>query len=249
MSSPLHQFQIETIAPFELGGLHLPFTNAALFAGLAALLASVFLVGGLRRGALVPGRWQAAAEVMYGFVASMVQENAGEKAKPFVPFMLTVFMLIFFGNLLGMIPGGFTFTGQVSATMTLAMVVFLLIVMVGFIKQGLGFFRIFLPSGIPWFLAPLMVVIETIVFLARPFTLALRLFMNMFAGHLMLKIFAGFVVSMGAALGVGGYFLGILPMAFIVALTGLELFVAALQAYIFAILSSVYLHDALSSGH
>ncbi|CAK0751963.1 ATP synthase subunit a [Azospirillaceae bacterium] len=203
------------------------------------------MVLGMRQRALVPGRLQSMAELLYQFVANMVRENAGHDAKPFFPFVFTLFAFIMFGNLLGMIPGAFTYTSHIIVTFALALVVFLFVTLLGLVKHGLHFFSLFMPHGVPMVLAPILVPIELISYLSRPISLSVRLFANMMAGHTMLKVFAGFTVMMGASMGTTGYLAGMGPVIINIALIGFEILVALLQAYVFSILTCLYIRDAL----
>jgi F-type H+-transporting ATPase subunit a len=239
---PLDQFKIEPLIPIHIGGVDASFTNSALFMVVAVLLASAIVIWGTRRRELVLGRWQSMAEMSYEFVANMVRENAGHAGMRYFPFIFTLFMFILFCNLLGLIPYNFTPTSHIIVTFVMAMVVFLGVTVIGFARNGAGFLRLFVPAGVPIFLLPLIVIIEIISYLTRPISLAIRLFANMMAGHTMLKVFATFVVSLGILAGWA-------PLAFIVALTGLELLIAFLQAYVFAILTCIYLNDAIHPGH
>ncbi|MGF1561516.1 MAG: F0F1 ATP synthase subunit A [Geminicoccaceae bacterium] len=238
MADPLHQFEITPIAnTIEIAGYDISFTNSALWMVIAAVAIYVFTAFGTRKQALVPGRWQAAVESSYEFLANMVEENAGKEGRKFFPFVFTLFMFILFGNLLGLIPGSFTFTSHIIVTFAMAAVVFIGVTAVGIAKHGLHFFSFFVPHGVPAAMVPIMVPIEVISYLIRPFSLSIRLFVNMTAGHIMLKVFAGFVAAMGI--------FGILPLAMTVAFTGLEVVIAFLQAYVFTILSCMYLRDAI----
>ena len=235
--SPLEQFTIKPLAPIEIGGYDVSFTNSSLFMVFTIILATVFLAGGMRRRAMVPGRWQSMAELSYEFIANMVRDNVGSEGRRFFPFVFTLFMFILFGNMLGMLPYGFTFTSHIIVTFTLAMVVFVGVTVLGFVKHGIGFLKFFAPSGVPIFIMPLLIPIEIISYLSRPISLSVRLFANMLAGHTLLKVFGGFVIALGVA--------GVVPFAFLVALMGLELLIAFLQAYVFAILTCLYINDAL----
>jgi F-type H+-transporting ATPase subunit a len=205
---------------------------------LALVLSTLFLVLGMRKRALVPGRWQSMAEMSYEFIASMLRDTVGSDGRRYFPFVFSLFMFILFGNMLGMMPYGFTFTSHIIVTFAMAIVVFLGVTVLGFVKHGLHFFTFFVPPGTSPIMWPLMIPIEIISYLSRPISLGVRLFANLTAGHTMLKVFAGFVVS----LGIGA---GILPLAFVVALTGLEFLIAFLQAYVFTILTCFYIKDAL----
>lgn len=235
--NPLHQFTIQRLIPIHIGGVDASFTNAALVMTLAVVLITSFVMLTTRRAALVPGRWQSVTEMLYEFVADMVDTNAGHGAQPYLPFVFTLFTFILLGNLLGMIPYSYTFTGQIIVTFALAITVFIGVTIIGIVKHGFGFLRLFVPHGVPPVLLILLVPIELLSYVIRPFTLSIRLFANMLAGHTMLAIFAGFVVALGIA--------GILPLAVDVALVLLELLVAVLQAYVFAILTTLYLSEAL----
>jgi len=242
VSSPLEQFKIHTIVPIHIGGVDLSFTNSSLWMTVAVAVASLFLTLGARRRALVPGRWQVMAELSYEFIANMIRDNVGDAGRRYFPYIFTLFMFVLFGNLLGLIPGSFTFTSHIIVTLALALTVFVAVTIIGFAKHGLHFFSFFVPSGVPALMMPLMIPIEIISYLSRPVSLSIRLFANMMAGHTMMKVFAGFVVPLGAAtFGIGG----LAPIAMDVALTGFELLVAFLQAYVFTVLTCLYLNDAL----
>ena len=223
--------------PMTIGGVNAAFTNSSLYMAMAVVGVTLFLTLGMRKAALVPGRWQSMSEIVYEFISGMVRDNAGHDARPYFPFVFTLFMFILFANLIGLVPGSFAVTSHVIVTFALAGVVFLGVTLIAIAKHGLKFFTYFLPPDTPLYMAPLLVPIEIISYLARPITLSLRLFANMMAGHTMLHVFAGFVIVLGV--------FGIAPMAVIVALYVLELLVALLQAYVFAILTCLYLHDAL----
>jgi F-type H+-transporting ATPase subunit a len=239
--SPLEQFEIVKMFDFELFGYDLMFTNSSLWLFISVMAATIFVVGGMSRATIVPGRWQLMVEMVYEFIANMLNETVGPEARKFFPFVFTLFMFIFFVNVSGMIPGSFTPTSHIAVTAGMAIFVFLSITILGFMKNGLGFLKLFVPSGIPLAIAPLMIVIELISYLVRPMSLSVRLFANMTAGHIMLKVIAGFAGSLGIfAFG---------PILFNVALTGLELLVAVLQAYVFAMLSCIYLNDAYHCDH
>jgi len=235
--NPLHQFTIERLIPIHIGSIDASYTNSALLMTIAVVLITAFVVLTTRRAALVPGRWQSVSEMMYEFVADMVDKNAGHGARAYFPFVFTLFMFILFGNLLGMIPYSFTFTSHIIVTFGMALTVFIGVTLIGIARHGFRFLTLFVPHGVPAVLLVLLVPIELLSYFIRPFTLSIRLFANMMAGHTMLAIFAGFV----AVLGLGG----ILPLAVDVALVLLELLVAVLQAYVFAILTCLYLADAL----
>lgn len=236
--SPLAQFEIKTLIPLEIGGTDISFTNSALFMVIAVVLVIAFLLLGTRGRALVPGRWQGMAEITYEFVANLLRDTVGNEGRKFFPVVFTLFMFILFGNFLGMLPYGFTYTSHIIVTFAMALVVFVGVTILGFVKHGMHFFSFFVPPGVSVVLWPLMIPIEIISYLSRPVSLAVRLFANLTAGHTMLKVFAGFIISLGV---VGG----VLPLAFVVALTGLELLIAFLQAYVFTILTCFYINDAL----
>jgi F-type H+-transporting ATPase subunit a len=248
-NGPIHQFQINKIVPIEVGGLDFSFTNSSLFMVVSVLLASGFLYFATSSRSLIPGRAQSVAEMSYEFIANILREGAGSAGMKFFPLVFTLFMFVLTANLLGMFPYFYTVTSQIIVTFALSILVIGIVVFYGFFKHGFRFLKLFLPSGVPAILLPLVVTIEVISFLARPISLSVRLFANMLAGHITLKVFAGFVASLGAlgALGVGG---AILPLIMTVALTALEFLVAFLQAYVFAVLTCMYLNDALHpDGH
>jgi F-type H+-transporting ATPase subunit a len=234
---PLEQFKVEPLIPLHIGGLDVSYTNAALFMTVAVILITALLVLGTKRGALVPGRWQSVVEMSYEFVADMVETNAGHGAEPYFPFVFTLFMFVLFSNFLGLVPYSFTVTSQIIVTFALAATVFIGVTIIGIVKHGTHFLRLFVPEGVPLVLLLLLVPIELLSYFIRPFTLSIRLFANMLAGHTMLAIFGGFAASVGL--------LALLPVALDVAILALEVLVAALQAYVFAILTCLYLRDAL----
>jgi F-type H+-transporting ATPase subunit a len=240
VAGPLEQFQIKSLVDGPVDAV--AYTNSSLWMSVTVVVVTVFMLLGMSKREMVPGRWQSLAESMYEFVGNMIRDNVGDEGRKFFPFIFTLFMFILFGNLLGLIPGSFTFTSHIIVTLCMAMFVFLMVTLVGLAKHGLHFFSFFVPSGAPVALYPLMIPIEIISYLSRPVSLSVRLFANMMAGHTMLKVFAGFVFGLGAVTaGVGG----ILPIAMMVALTGFEILVAFLQAYVFAVLTCLYLNDAL----
>lgn len=247
MPDPIHQFDLHPILPINVGGWDLSFTNSALFMLLAVLLTTGFFFVATQARALVPGRLQSVAEIAHDFVADIVRETMGKGGMKFFPFVFTLFAFILACNMLGMIPGGFTVTSHIAVTAALAALVFLIVIVVGFAKNGLGFLKLFVPSGIPLAIMPLIVLIEVISFLSRPLSHSVRLFANMLAGHIALKVFGGFVVML---LGAGVYAaLAPLPLIMAIALTALEILVAFVQAYVFAMLTCMYLNDALHPGH
>jgi F-type H+-transporting ATPase subunit a len=250
MADPIHQFEIKKILSIgAVGGHEIAFTNSALFMGIAVAGISLLMIGATASRALVPGRTQSLAEMSYEFVADMIRSTAGPDGMRFFPFVFTLFMFILFLNMLGMLPlAGFTVTSHIVITAALALLVFITVIVYGLAHNGLRFFKLFVPSGIPVYILPLIVLIEVMSFVSRPISHSVRLFANMLAGHITLKVFAGFVVMLGA-FGVGGWVGAILPLALTVALTALELLVAFLQAYVFAILTCIYLNDAIHPGH
>ncbi|MCF8495795.1 MAG: F0F1 ATP synthase subunit A [Alphaproteobacteria bacterium] len=248
MADPIHQFVITPIIPLEVAGINLSFTNSSLWMVVGALIASLFLLAGTDKRALIPGRLQAVSEMLYDFISSMIRENVGPNGRQYFPLIFTVFVIVLMGNVLGLLPYAFTYTSHLIVTLALAMVIFLSVTIFGLINHGLHFFSLFAPPGVPLALQILIVPIEVLSFIIRPITLSVRLFANMVAGHLMLKVFAGFS-TMVLAMGTTGILAGLLPMAFNVAVYGLELLVALLQAYIFAILSAIYLKDTVDLHH
>ena len=240
--SPLEQFAIKRIATMDVAGIDVSFTNSSLFMIIAIALITVFLTASMRGRALVPTRWQSMAELCYEFIAKMIRETAGPEGRQYFPFIFTLFMFILFCNLLGMVPYSFTVTSHIIVTFMLALVVFIGVTVIGFVRNGAGFLKLFVPSGVPMVLLPLLVVIEVLSYLIRPVSLSVRLFANMMAGHTMLKVFAGFVVALS-------WWGGWAPLAFVIALTGLEIGIAVLQAYVFTVLTCIYLHDAFHPGH
>ncbi|MGQ9365272.1 F0F1 ATP synthase subunit A [Azospirillum sp. ST 5-10] len=242
---PLHQFQINPIVQIVIAGYDVSFSNSALFMVIAVALVYALLVYGMKGRALVPGRLQSLAEMFYEFVANMVRDNAGHDARPYFPFVFTIFMFVLFGNMIGMIPYTFTFTSHIIVTFALALTVFVFVTVLALIKHGLHFFTFFMPHGAPVALAPILIPIEVISYLMRPVSLSIRLFANMMAGHTMLKVFAGFTVLMISGLGALGLFVGLIPVLINIALTGFEFLVAFLQAYVFTILTCLYIRDAL----
>lgn len=247
-NDPIHQFQIAKWIPIEIGGLDLSFTNSAAFMVATVAAAGAFLYLTTASRGLIPGRLQSISEMSYEFVASMLRDAAGSQGMKFFPFVFSLFMFVLVANLLGLFPYFFTVTSHIIVTFALALLVIGTVVVYGFMKHGFGFLKLFVPEGVPGILVPLVVLIEVISFLSRPISLSVRLFANMLAGHITLKVFAGFVVSLSAAgfLGVAG---SILPLAMTVAITALEVLVAFLQAYVFAVLTCMYLNDALHPGH
>lgn len=236
---PLHQFEIQRYIPIQIGDLDLSFTNSALWMLITVGLVCFIMMVGIRGRAIIPTRMQSVAELFYEVVSNMVKETAGRGAEKYFPFIFTLFMFVLLGNLLGMnpLPGGFTFTSHIAVTFAMAIVIFFAVTIIGFWVNGVGYLRMFFPHGAPGWTAVILVPIELISYLSRPLSLSMRLFANMMAGHILLKVFAGFVVMTGAV--------GAVPFAALIGITALEILVSVLQAYIFAILTCVYLHDAL----
>jgi F-type H+-transporting ATPase subunit a len=246
---PIHQFEIKPLFPIaRVGGIELAFTNSALFMVIGVAVILLLTLGATRSRALVPGRLQTVAEMSYEFVASTLRSTAGPEGMKFFPLVFSLFMFILALNLIGIIPYTFTVTSHIVITVALALLVFLTVLVYGFWKHGLHFFKLFVPSGIPIYILPLVTFIEVLSFLSRPVSHSVRLFANMLAGHITLKVFGGFVTMLGA-LGLLGWLGAVLPLGLTVALTALELLVAFLQAYVFAILTCIYLNDAIHPGH
>jgi F-type H+-transporting ATPase subunit a len=242
-SNPMQQFSVHKIGPeIKIAGIDFSFTNASLFMVISAALILFFLFLGTKEKKIIPDKLQLIAEIFYSFVAKMISDTAGSKAKPYFPFIFSLFMFVLFCNMVGMLPYSFTVTSHIIVTLILALFIFIAVTIIGFAKHGFKYLSIFVPSGVPAVLLPLITIIEIISYLSRPVSLSVRLFANMMAGHTMLKVFGGFVISLGI---LGGW----LPLSFSVALTGLEILVAFLQAYVFAILTCIYLNDALNLHH
>ena len=237
MASPVEQFKLKSLVPLELGGVDLSFTTSSLWMTVTVATVTAFLTLSMRGGRLVPGRWQSMAEMSYEFIANMIRENVGAEGRKYFPFIFTLFMFILVGNLVGMIPFAYTFTSQIIVTFVMAATIFVGVTVIGLIRHGLHFFSLFVPSGTPLILAPLLIPIEIISYFVRPVSLAVRLFANMIAGHTMMKVFGGFTVLLGV--------LGFAPIILLVALTGFEIMVAVLQAYVFTVLTCLYLNDAI----
>lgn len=244
MHSPVEQFTIKALLHLELFGFDVSFTNSALFMILAVVLSSIYLVWAMRKQEMIPGRVQASAEMLYEFVSDMVKSNVGNEGRPYFPFVFTLFIFLLFGNMLGLIPYSYTFTSQIVVTFVLAAFIFIGVTLVALIKHGTHFFSFFVPPGAPKVLIPFLIIIEVISYFVRPVSLSVRLFANMLAGHTMLKVFAGLAVMLTSA---GGVFMAgsVLPFLALIGLTGLEVLVAGLQAYVFTILTCMYLNDAL----
>jgi len=246
---PIHQFQITPLLRIgKIGSFELVFTNSALFMLITVVIIALVLLAPTAGRALVPGRLQSIAEIAYEFVANTVRSTAGPEGMMYFPLVFSLFMFILVANVMGLIPGAFTVTSQIIITVALALLVFFIVIIVGIARNGLSFFKIFVPSGVPMYILPLVVTIEVFSFIMRPISHSVRLFANMLAGHITLKVFGGFVIMLGAV-GVAGWIGAVLPVVMIVAMTALELLVAFLQAYVFAILTCIYLKDTLHPGH
>src|SRR5258707_700207 len=246
---PIHQFEIKNLLPIgRIGGIEIALTNSALFMLIGLSLILLLMLGATRSRALVPGRLQAVAEMSYEFVASTLQSTAGPEGMKFFPLVFSLFMFILTVNVIGLIPYTFAVTAQIIITVSLALLVFVTVIVYGFWKHGFHFFKLFVPSGIPIYILPLVTFIEVLSFLSRPVSHSVRLFANVLAGHITLKVFAGFGPMLGA-LGFLGWLGAIVPLGLTVALTSLELLVAFLQAYVLAILTCIYLNDAIHPGH
>jgi F-type H+-transporting ATPase subunit a len=247
---PIHQFNIEPLFTIgHIGGYTIAFTNASAYMFLTVALISILMIVGVSGARLVPGRFQSMAEITYEFVATTVRSTAGSEGMKFFPLVFSLFMFICVSNLVGVIPYAFTLSSHIIITAALALLVFFTVLIYGFYKNGLKFFSIFVPSGIPIFILPLVVFIEVFSFFLRPVSHSVRLFANMLAGHIALKVFAGFVALLGVSLGAIGWVGGIAPLALTIAIYALEILVAFLQAYVFAILTCIYLNDAIHPGH
>jgi F-type H+-transporting ATPase subunit a len=238
MSGPLEQFMIKPLIPIYIGGLNFSFTNSSLFMLLTVITLGTIIYYGLGKPSLIPQRFQAMNELLYQFIQQMLTEHVGQEGRRYFPVVFSVFLFILFANLLGMLPYGFTITSHLSVTFALAFFIFILITIIAIQKHGWHWFSYFMPQGAPILLAPLLIPIEILSYLSRPLSLSIRLFANMMAGHTMMKVFAGFVVALGM---LGGW----APLVLIVGLTGFEFMVAILQAYVFSVLTCLYLHDAI----
>ena len=235
--SPLDQFEINPLVNFEVGGVDLAFTNSSVSMVITVLFITLFLTLTVNPRSIIPSRMQLISELCYNFIAQLLNDTVGDQGKRYFPFVFSIFMFVLIGNMVGMIPYQFTFTSHIIVTFALATVVFIGVTIIGFMNHGIRFFTFFYIPGVPFYMHPLLIPIEVISYLSRPISLSVRLFANMLAGHTLLKVFAGFVVSMP-------FFTGVLPLTFIVALTGLEILIAFLQAYVFAILTCLYINDA-----
>jgi F-type H+-transporting ATPase subunit a len=252
MANPVHQFEIYPLFPeheFIVSGVNLSFTNSSLWMMIAVVLSTVVLSMTTKKKALIPGRMQMFGEALYEFIANMIRENIGTEGRRYFPLIFTLFIVVFMGNVLGLVPYSFTYTSHLIVTLALALIIFVAVIVLGIARHGLHFFSLFLPPGVPAWLIPLILPIEILSFAIRPLTLSVRLFANMIAGHIMLKVFAGFSVGMVAAFGTLGYAAGALPMLFNTVLIGFELLIAFLQAYVFAVLSCIYLRDTIHIEH
>ncbi len=248
MADPIHQFVIQPIIPLQVAGIDISYTNSALWMTIAVVLSVVLMTLSMRNKALVPGRVQVISESMYSFIGNMIRENTGVQGMQYFPLVFTLFVVVLMGNMLGMIPYSFTYTSHLAVTAGLAIAMFLMVVCIGIVRHGTHFFHLFLPPGVPLWLVPLIIPIEVVSFIARPITLSVRLFANMMAGHLMLKVFAGFSVAM-LSFGTAGVALGLLPALFNTVLIVFEFLIAFLQAYVFTILTCIYLKDTIEIGH
>ena len=236
--SPLEQFEITPFVHFEVGGVDLAFTNSSLAMVITIAVITLFLTLSVNTRSIIPSRIQLISELSYGFIAQLLKDTVGEQGRKYFPFVFTIFMFVLIGNMVGMLPYSFTFTSHIIVTFALAAVVFVGVTILGFAKHGMHFFSFFVIPGLPWYMLPLLIPIEVISYLSRPISLSVRLFANMLAGHTLIKVFAMFVITMP-------FYSGVLPLAFIVALIGLEILIAFLQAYVFAILTCLYINDAL----
>ena len=238
MADPIHQFEIKELIPLEIFEINISYTNSSLFMSLAIIFITLLLLLSIKNKSLIPSRLQSISEIFYEFISNMVSDNIGDKGRKFFPLIFTLFTFLLFGNMLGMLPYSFTFTSHIIVTFVLAMFIFLLVTLLGIFIHGFKFFGLFVPKGVPMIMLPLMIPIEIISYLSRPISLSVRLFANMMAGHTMLKIFAGFIVPLGI--------FGIAPLMVDVALTALEVLIAFLQAYVFTILTCLYLNEAIN---
>ena len=248
--NPIEQFEIHELFPIaKIGKFDIAFTNSAAYMLGAVALVTIFLLGATAGGKLVPSRVQSAAELSYEFVAGMIRSTAGHEGMRFFPFVFTLFMFILTLNMISLIPHTFSVTSQIIITAALALTVFFTVMVYGFIRHGFHFFNVFVPKGVPFYILPLIVFIEMMSFLSRPLSHSVRLFANMLAGHITLQVFAGFVVLLGTSFGVIGWLGGVVPLLLVIMLYALETLVAFLQAYVFAILTCIYLNDAIHPGH
>lgn len=246
--SPLEQFEIKTIVDIPVGDLNLGFSNSSAWMLIAVFLSTALIVLSMRGRGLVPTRWQSIAELLYEFIGGMLNDVVGRGGRPFFPFVFSLFIFVLFANLLGMVPFSFTVTSHIIVTFSLAIVIFVGVTVIGFLKNGVSFLKFFAPSGVPILVMPLLIPIEIISYFVRPVSLSVRLFANMMAGHTLLKVFGGFVPQL-IGQGVFGVIGATIPLAFMVVFTGFEIGVAIIQAYIFTILTCLYLNDALHPHH
>ncbi|EKE09959.1 MAG: ATP synthase subunit a [uncultured bacterium] len=237
MFDPLHQFEIHPLIPLRIMDIDVSFTNSSLFMVLAVLSTILFLVGGIYHSKPIPGRWQSLVEMTHGFIMNLIDETVGVKGRHYFPFIFTLFMFILMGNLIGMIPYNFTFTSHIIVTFGLATIAFTFATLIGFTRHGFQYFKLFVPQGAPIYMLPIIIPIEILSYFSRPVSLSIRLFANMMAGHTMLKVFASFTILLGL--------FGIAPLAVNTLLTAFEILVAILQAYVFTILTCIYIHDAV----
>jgi F-type H+-transporting ATPase subunit a len=244
----MHQFQITPLIPIEIGGIDLSFTNSSLWMLIGAVISIVGLTIASERKAMIPGRLQVGAESLYHFIENLISDNVGGSAKQYFPLVFTLFVMVLIGNFLGMIPYSFTYTSHLAVTAGLALLVFFTVLIIGIARHGFHFFSLFVPSGVPMWLLWLVVLIEIVSFISRPITLSVRLFANMVAGHVLMKVIAGFAImfaSMGGIAWVGT----LLPIAFNVVMVGFEFFIGFIQAYVFAVLTCIYLRDTMEIEH
>ncbi len=239
---PLHQFEIQELIPLEIANVNISFTNSSLSMVIAVITASLLFLLSIKSKSVIPNRIQVFSELTYQFIANMVRDNVGNDGRPYFPFIFSIFLFILFGNVLGMVPYNFTFTSHIAVTFAMAAFIFIAVTIIALIKHGLKFFSFFIPSGVPIGLMPIIIPIEIISYFVRPISLSLRLFANMMAGHTMLKVFAGFIVLLGILAGWA-------PLILVIILTGFEIMIAVLQAYVFTILCCLYLNDALNLHH
>jgi F-type H+-transporting ATPase subunit a len=235
--SPLAQFEIKPLLPIQIGEVDISFTNSAAFMAASVVATAALMILSMRHRAMVPTRWQLIAELSYAFIAKMLSDTVGKEGRPYFPFIFSLFFFVLLGNMLGMLPYSFTYTSHIAVTFAMAAFIFITVTVIALVKHGFHFFSFFLPPGVPIAMAPLLLPIEIISYLSRPVSLSVRLFANMMAGHTLLKVVAGFVVPLGL--------FGFVPVAALFAVTGLELLIAFLQAYIFTILTCIYISDAV----
>ena len=234
---PMHQFEIAPLLSIQVGGIDLSFTNSALWMLIAVLCSAALMYFATAGRALVPGRWQNVAELLYGTIAGMLKDNVGKEGRQYFPFVFSLFMFVLFGNVLGMLPIAFTFTSHIAVTFAMAAFIFIAVTAIGFYHHGLGFLHFFFPHGAPAWTAFILIPIELVSYLSRPISLSVRLFANMVVGHVLLKVIGSFVFALGV--------FGFVPLLALVGITALEFLVAILQAYVFTILTCIYLHDAI----